>query len=411
MRIKMYSFIYFLNAYISGLIVPVLSLLLLEKGATLSSISVIIGIFSFTVIVFELPTGIMADIIGRKKTFVLSLVLSLIFSIVFLLGHGLIMLCIGIFIYGLNRAVSSGSFEALFIDSYINEFGKDRLHAVTTRLNVLDALGLSAGALTGGALPEISKKYFILTGAYDLNLIVRLTLTVLIALLAVMFIKEAGANEVKERITLKQHIKNSSNVVIKSKNIICIFISVFSTGFFFSSLETYWQPHFISLMPDDSTMVMLGVMAFLYLGAAMAGNIVSSKLLSKYNPNKAYLVLRIFLVVTLIITALQTNMIAFIIFYSLIYLVFGMANIPESVILNSEIPNEARASILSVNSLILQIGMLVGSFVNSLIIDYSTIPILWFIAAGVIMVSILTIYKKLTFEHSKNEPQLSEEVI
>lgn len=411
MRIKMYSFIYFLNAYISGLIVPVLSLLLLEKGATLSSISVIIGIFSFTVIVFELPTGIMADIIGRKKTFVLSLVLSLIFSIVFLLGHGLIMLCIGIFIYGLNRAVSSGSFEALFIDSYINEFGKDRLHAVTTRLNVLDALGLSAGALTGGALPEISKKYFILTGAYDLNLIVRLTLTVLIALLAVMFIKEAGANEVKERITLKQHIKNSSNVVIKSKNIICIFISVFSTGFFFSSLETYWQPHFISLMPDDSTMVMLGVMAFLYLGAAMAGNIVSSKLLSKYNPNKAYLVLRIFLVVTLIITALQTNMIAFIIFYSLIYLVFGMANIPESVILNSEIPNEARASILSVNSLILQIGMLVGSFVNSLIIDYSTIPILWFIAAGVIMVSILTIYEKLTFEHSKNEPQLSEEVI
>lgn len=401
MRLKVYSFIFLLNSYIAGLIVPVLSLLLLEKGATLSSMSAIIGIFSFTVIVLELPTGIMADIIGRKKTFILSLILSLVFSIVFLLGHGLLMLCIGMFIYGLHRAVSSGSFEALFIDSYIYEFGKEKLHEVTTRINVLDAFGLSAGALTGGALPEISEKYFILSGTYDLNLIVRLILTVLVAVLAAVFIKESGTNEVKERITLRQHIKNSSNVVIKSKNIICIFISVFTTGFFFSSLETYWQPHFISLMPSDSAMVILGVMAFLYLAAAMMGNIISSKLFSKYNAKKTYLILRIFLVITLIITALQTNMITFILFYSLIYLVFGMASIPESVILNSEIPNSARASILSVNSLILQIGMLFGSFVNSFIINYTPIPNLWIIAAVIIFISVIVIYKKLMLEQTK----------
>lgn len=401
MRMKIYSFIFLLNSYISGLIVPVLSLLLMEKGATLSSISAIIGIFSFTVIVLELPTGIMADVIGRKKTFLLSLVLSLVFSIVFLLGHGLLMLCIGVFIYGLNRAVSSGSFEALFIDSYINEFGKERLHEVTTRIHVLDALGLSAGALTGGYLPEISEKYFILSGKYDLNLIVRLILTVLVIALAVVFIKEAGITEVKQRITLKQHIKNSSNVLFKSKNIICIFISVFTTGFFFSSLETYWQPHLISLMPDDSTMFYLGVMAFLYLAAAMAGNIISSNMLSKYNAKKTYLALRIFLVITLILTALQTNMITFIMFYSLIYLVLGMANIPESVILNSEIPNSSRASILSVNSLILQIGMLLGSFVNSFIINYLSIPKLWVVAAVIIFISVVVIYRKLLSEQTK----------
>ncbi|WP_313371392.1 MFS transporter, partial [Sedimentibacter sp.] len=263
MRVKVYSLIVLLNSYITGLLLPVLSLLLIDKGSTLSRISILIGIYSFTVIILELPTGIMADLIGRKKTFCLSLIMSLLFSVVILLGDGFIILCIGMLIYGLNRAISSGSFEALFIDSYINEFGKDKLHVVTTRLSVLDAIGLSSGALTGGALPEISRKHLILTGTYDLNLIVRLILTVLIVVLAVVFIKETGANSVKEHITLKQQIKNSSNVVIKSKNIICIFISVFSTGFFFSSLETYWQPHFISLMPDDSAMVFLGVIAFL----------------------------------------------------------------------------------------------------------------------------------------------------
>ena len=400
MRVKLYSFIFFLNSYISGLIVPVLSLLLMEKGATLSSISVIMGIFAFTVIVLELPTGIMSDMIGRKKTFLISLVLSAVFSLVILFGHGFLYLSIGVFIYGLNRAVSSGSFEALFIDSYINEFGKDKLHVVSTRLNVLDALGLSVGALTGGALPEISSKYLILSGTYDLNLVVRLALTVLVAVLAVIYIKETCANDIKERINLRKHIRNSSAIVINSKSIICIFISVFSTGFFLSSLETYWQPHFISLLPNESLRALLGVISFLYLAAAMAGNIISGKILSKYNPQKTYIVLRIFLGIILIVTALQTNMISFIFLYSLIYLFFGMANIPENVILNSEIPNSARASILSVNSLILQIGVLFGSFTNSFIINYTSIPRLWIIAAVIILISVIIIYKKLLLEQT-----------
>lgn len=398
MRIRMYSFILFLNSYITGLLIPILSLLLIDKGANLSTLSIMIGIYSFTVIVLELPTGIMADLIGKKKTFCVSLIISLIFSIVILFGNGIVILCIGMLIYGLNRAISTGSFEALFIDSFINEFGKDKLHVVTTRINVLDALGLSAGALTGGYLPEVSNKYFSTMGIYDANLVVRIVLTVVLFVLALVYIKETVISKNTKQITLIEHIKNSSNIVITNKNIICIFISVFATGFLFSSLETYWQPHLISLMPDNSAMVLLGVMAFMYFGAGVAGNIIYGKIFSKYNTKKMYLMLRSVLVIVLIITALQTNMVLFIIFYTLIYLFFGMANIPESVILNGEIPNESRASVLSLNSLIVQIGMLLGSFVNSIIINYVTIPSLWFISAGVITVTILVIYKKLIAE-------------
>lgn len=395
MRVRLYSFILLLNAYITGLLVPVFSLLLIDKGATLSKLSILLGIYSFSVIVLELPTGIMADIIGKKKTFCLSLIVSLIFSVVILLGNGLVVLYIGMLLYGLNRAISSGSFEALFIDSYINEFGKDRLHVVTTRINVIDALGLSAGALTGGYLPEISSKYFSSIGMYDLSLIVRIILIFIILIIAMVYIKETVVNESKKQVSLLEHIKNSSNIVIENKNIICIFISVFSTGFLFSSLETYWQPHFISLMPNNGAMFLLGVMAFIYFAAAMAGNIIYGRVFSKLNTKKMYVLLRSILAMVLIITASQTNIVLFMVFYSLIYLFFGMSNIPESIILNREIPNEFRASVLSLNSLILQIGVLFGSFINSIIINYSTIPGLWFMASAVIMTTILIIYKKL----------------
>lgn len=401
MRVKLYSFILILNAFTAGLIAPVLSLLLIDKGATLSSISIIMGIYSFTVIVFELPSGIMADLIGRKKTFCLSLIMSLIYSAVIFFGRGFFVLCLGIFIYGLNRAISSGSFEALFIDSYIDEFGKDKLHNVTTRISVFEILGLSVGALTGGLLPEVSKNYFQTLGAYDLNLIVRIFFTVIVLVLSIIFITESKDYIQDKQISLKQHIKNSSDIVIKNKNIICIFISVFSTGFFLSSLETYWQPHFISLMSNDNLMMLLGVMSFLYFAASMTGSILSNTIITKINIKKMYLMLRIILFLSLIIMALQTNIFSFAFFYSFIYFIFGMANIPESVIINTEIPNEFRASILSVNSLMLQFGVMTGSLVNSIIINYTTIPKLWIISSSSVLVSILIIYKKLLSAQSK----------
>lgn len=410
MRLNIYSLIYFLNSYINGLLVPVLSLVLMDKGASLSNLSLIMGMYAVTVVVFELPTGIMADMIGRKKTFCISLIISLISSLFLLFGGSIAAVCIAIVLQGLTRAISSGSFEALFIDSYIDAFGKDALHKVTTRLSVLDALGLSAGALTGGLFPEIAKDYVILAGTYDLNLIVKIFLTVIAAVLAFVFIKETTEIDTKERVSLKQHIKNSSAFIVKSKTIICILISVFSTGFFLYALETYWQPHFIFLMEDKGLLVLLGVMAFLYLAAAMAGHITSGIIIKRINTKKIYLVLRLFLAFSVILMALQLNIVSFIVMYTIVYFVFGMANIPEGVILNTEVPNEIRASVLSVNSLILQAGGLIGSVVNSLIINYTSIPVVWIISSGVIILSILLTFKGLMGNQTNNyEDNLASE--
>ncbi|NYB73504.1 MFS transporter [Sedimentibacter hydroxybenzoicus DSM 7310] len=400
MKLKIYSIILFLNSFLTGILTPVISLLLLDKGATLSNLSLILGIYAFTVIVLELPTGIIADVFGRKKSFCLSIIVSLVSFIILLFGKGFILLSIGMMFYGLSRALSSGSFDALFIDYYIDNYGKDKLHNITTRLNVLEALGMSTGALTGGMLPKITNTYFSLSSIYDLNIILRLILASVVVILGFIFITESADNNKENRITIKQHIINSSSIVVKNSTIICIFISVFSTGFFLSSLETFWQPHFLSLLPNDSFMGLLGVMAFLYFAAATLGSIGSNKLIKKYkfNTYKMYLILRTLIAVSMIITAIQTNIPIFMFSYSMIYLLFGMANIPEGVILNREIPNEVRASVLSVYSLVIQIGGLTGSLLYSILINYFTIPTIWVISASIILITIIVIYKKLIFE-------------
>lgn len=391
MKIKIYSVLYFLNFYLSGLLIPVLSLLLIEKGATLSNLSIILGFYAFTVVLLELPTGIMADLFGRKKTFSLSLIISTIGFIIILFGKGFLFMCLGIMFYGISKALASGSFDALFIDYYIEHNGKDHLHNITTRLSVLEALGLSAGAVSGGFFPKIAALYFPSLGVYDLNLIVRIVLSLLVSFMSMIYIVETKKPEKTERISIKQHVINSSNLVMKNTTVICIFISVFATGIFLSSLETYWQPHFISLLPNDNMMGLLGVMAFLYLAAATVGSIASNKLIKKHklNSKKLYLFMRLMMSLFLVATSLQTKIYPFIGFYSIIYMMFGMASVPEGAILNGEVPNEIRASVLSVYSFIFQIGGLSGSLIYSIIINYVSIPIIWTIAACIILVTVL----------------------
>lgn len=406
MRVKLYSLIVFLRSLSTGLLVPVLSLLLIDKGASLSNISIIMGIYSLTVVVLELPTGILADVIGRKKIFCASLIVSLLGYSVILIGHGMTFLCIGIIFYGCSRALSSGSFDALFIDSYIETFGKDKLHKITVRLSVLDSLGLSLGALTGGVLPKFSQNLILDIGTFDLNLIAEILLIIIVLLLSVVFILENSKSEIKKNISLKVHMKGSSLYVMKNKTIKCIFISAFATGFFLLTIETYWQPHFTSLLPDNSMYWLLGIISFLYFASSIFGSIISEKIIEKYNLDlkKIYLILRTMLVSSLIITSLQLNAYSFIVFYTLIYLLLGMSNVPENVILNSEIPSKIRASVLSVNSLVLQLGGLTGSLINSFIINYISIPALWMIAAGVILITILIISKHFIF-NKNNEIQ------
>ncbi len=396
LKLTIYSIIMFLNSYLTGVLTPVLSLALIDKGASLSNLSIILGLYALSVILLELPSGIMADVFGRKKTFILSLAAFTVSFLLFLISKGLISLCIVMMLYGLGRALGSGSFDALFIDYYIDNFGKDKLHNITTRLSVLEALGLSTGALSGGALPEISIKLLPAIGTYDLNIIVRIVLTIAVIIISVLFISEKKQQDVKEHISIKKHVKNSWDFVFKNITILCIFLSVFSTGFFLSALETYWQPHFITLLPDESSTRLLGLMAFLYLGAAMLGSIISNKTIKKYkfNLRKMYLIMRGSIALLLILTALQTNVPVFIAFYASIYLMFGMASIPEGVILNSETPNEIRASVLSVNSFTMQIGGLSGSLLYSILIRFISIPSIWIIAASIILITIAIIAKK-----------------
>jgi MFS family permease len=109
----------------------VFTLLFLQKGISLSQFFIMQSIGSITAFLLEVPTGILADRLGRKFSLVASLTLGLILTPIFILSKSLWVLYAASVLGGISSALRSGADEALFYDS-LKESGRE---AEYTRLN------------------------------------------------------------------------------------------------------------------------------------------------------------------------------------------------------------------------------------------------------------------------------------
>ena len=85
----------------------------------------IFSIASIADAVFEVPTGILSDIIGRKNTIVLGALASVAYAACYALGGSFWMLALGAIFQGLSVAFYSGNNDALLHDS-LKESGKEK---------------------------------------------------------------------------------------------------------------------------------------------------------------------------------------------------------------------------------------------------------------------------------------------
>lgn len=214
---------------------PVLTLALLAHGASISTVSLLLGAYSFTVIAAEFPSGVFADLCGRKKAFLLSAVFGLLSYCLLLVSKTLPSLFIAMIIHGLSRAFSSGSIDALAIDDAVANGGA--LAKVTGRLAILESAGLAAGALAGGFLSGLG-------GLYKGNLTANLAVYALLFLLTVCCVHEHPRIQAeKENAGFRQlglHVKESLSFMAQKGMVRILFVFSFITGFALISIETYF---------------------------------------------------------------------------------------------------------------------------------------------------------------------------
>lgn len=394
MMTKIQHIIVLVSFFSLGLILPVFNLLLLEKGATLQTLPLLLAIYSITVLCLELPSGIFADLYGRKTVFLVSCVFQFICCVLLLTVSNMIGLIFVALFLGLGRAFSSGSLDALFIDDALSRHGDACLAKVTSRMAILEGVGLAVGGITGGIISSMTSTY--LTVIY-----LRLAFTVFLFIICLVAIHEKGLLGIKKNITLLGHLRESKQVLFSSSKFKLLILGVFFVGFFLFSIETYWQPAFIQITNVQNGAWLLGFIVFLGFLAVVIGNTISQKLLDKYSNGwwHIYFILRIIFAGFILIFAFQKNDSGFVAVYSLTYLMLGASSVAENTLINKMTPSHMRASVLSLSSLILQIGGLSASLFSSLLILKVHFTGLWIVAGGLLgvyAIIVLLVIKKLT---------------
>lgn len=110
---KLYASSVLGNLSLTGAWVAILA----ARGYSLVDIGIAETVFHITSLIFEIPSGVLADVFGRKKMLIVSSIMRMIGNIIMILSDNLFTVCLSIAFHALSYNFSSGTGDALAYDS------------------------------------------------------------------------------------------------------------------------------------------------------------------------------------------------------------------------------------------------------------------------------------------------------
>jgi MFS family permease len=138
----------------AGLYLVPLVLLMLDRGLPVSTIAVVGVVYGLSIAALELPTGGLADVVGRRPVLIASAVAGAAGLLLLGLAGTVALFVASAVLRGAARALSTGPLEAWYVDTVHAERGREAdLTGGLARGEVAASLALAAGTLVGGLVP------------------------------------------------------------------------------------------------------------------------------------------------------------------------------------------------------------------------------------------------------------------
>ncbi len=385
-----------LHWMIVGLIIPVLTLLFQAHGLNLAEIGIIMAAWIGTTTILEIPLGSVADQFGRRAIYLLSLFMNIIGSTLLYFAYNFEWLLIASIILGASRAVYSGTLDAWFYDRFQKLTASCNYHTELSKVNVVVTLGLAIGCLIGGWLPDHANNHHFsgnsnLTtyAVFELNLVVVITGNLLLIALTLMLIDEVHIRSTTS-LSLKFALRTSLKAITISLQhpiLLPLMISSLLMGMTLSVVENFWQPYLASLLNEQYTLSIFGVISALYFLMAASSSGLSIYLLKLFGNSHRMLMLssRLLAAVMLMILALSDDLISFSLSYLTFFFLFTAGNNSETVLLNKYTQSDMRSTMLSIHSFIITIGGMSSSLLFGYISQQFSIAISWLICACLLL--------------------------
>lgn len=413
-----------------GVMVPVMTLVLREIGLSLLEVGLALAAYSLTTVLLEVPSGALSDLWGRRRTYSLGTASDLLAVVLMLVAPSTAVVIVASALRGAGRAFATGSLDALAIESIRHENPDYDLQLFFSRVGMAVPAGVAVASLAGGFLPELatlptlgSLADLSPSGAFSVNLLAHGALVALAGALAwTLFDEEApvavpGTDARVERPvdeaatgepaaagvrSLLTQVASSVAFAFRRRGLSLLLLSSAALGVVLLSVETYWQPRLDAIVESENVRL-FGVLGAAYFAVAVLGNAASPLVVRLARGNRAagVVIARLISAAALVALALQSAAGGFAVAYLAFFLAFTAGTPAQSAMLNELVPDSRRSTLISVSSLMLQLGGFGGSLLFGVISQRFGIGVSWMVAAGVLAASVLLFVPLLRSEAAR----------
>ncbi len=390
-----------------GFVAPLL-VLILTRELSLTQAGPLMAIYSITTVLMELPTGGLADALGRRPVLMLSSLANIAFFALLLVSSSFAVLAVALFVAGLGRALDSGPLESWFVDQSKRIDPDIDLRRGLSRAGAVDGTALAIGAVVGGLLPH-------LLGQRLLASVVASLVFQVLHLVAVTLLldedREADATTSAEATTMTPTPASEPTEVVaglgatigaalrmatRQRQVRRLLLGALTIGVALVAIETLWQPRFVALLNSGdggsgANTVFLGVLlATAFVGGAV-GSGVAPRLAGRLerwtsaSATAAQLLGALALLALALVSWPPLAAVLFVAFYA-----FNGAAAPlRDELLHEQIPSETRSTILSAESLAFQAGGFAAALTLPALADAAGISLAWIVAGAILAVGAL----------------------
>ena len=399
-HIRVFQVHQFLDRFAMGLTVAVVALALTDRGMDLFQISLLFGVYSLTTMAMELPFGGLADNIGRKPVFLAAVVASLISLALFLSTSDFYVLALSFAFIGFGRALRSGTLDAWFVETFKAVAPNVDVQPALAKAQWANAMGLAVGAVLGGLLPDLfgaaAERWGV--SIYDVSYAASLTVMLGVFVYTLFFIVE------KSRPLDPQALKQgfaTTPLVIKNAGLLALrhpalSVLLAALAFFLMAtnpVEVIWPTHAKPMLEDGHANTIIGVLTATYFFSIAFGAALSSRISRVFRRRHAMTLAATFacLAGVQIALALQGGIVGFVTVFILYSVVLGVSETPASSILHRCVEDRQRSTMLSLRSLIQQLGAASGLVLAGAIAEIYSTPTAWMLGAVFLVIAVILI--------------------
>ena len=389
---RVYLLLVLLHTLAASLIWGVNTLFLLDAGLTNTEAFAANAFFTAGFVLFEVPTGVVADTRGRRTSYLLGTITlttsTVLYHVLWQTTAPFWTWAVTSLFLGLGFTFFSGAFAAWLVDALRFSGFKGKMDAVFAKGEIVEGIAMVVGSIAGGVIAQETN----LGVPYILRAIL-LALSFVVAFLSMRdigFIPSRSKGPLKEaRSVLKGAVRHGlRNPPVRWVMLAAPFVDGVSLYAFYAM-----QPYLLGLYGNEHMYAVAGLAAAIVGGAQSAGGLLVPAVVRIIRKRTSILLTGTLLSTAVLLTiGLLPNFWVVLVLLALWGLMFAVIMPVRMAYLNDLIPSRERATVLSLDSLLGSSGGIVvqpllgrsadawsypASYVGSAAIQVLAVPFLW----------------------------------